>query len=249
MVLASNAAQGPSPGPSPGVRSEAIHAGLAALQRQLQEAEEALDVVRRSPPRHRGPLRGPRQSREVASRQTLHAPAAAPGPAPARSSSGGKSMLDETAMFASHPGLVFGALGAPLQAPKKNVEEDGAADGGDEEQGVDGGVETYTSQEQPVSTTIPPVLSTTMAAAAKPSGAKPRGKKGKANKAARGGRAKQQQYKQQGEEEEQQQGVAKTLTMRPVNESVNPPPPPAIVTAAVPCLPVVMHQVGWWFCV
>lgn len=269
VVLASNAAQGTSGaavGPSLGgpavPRSPVRHAGLASLQRQLQEAEEALDVVRRSPPRRRGPpLRGARSAREASAReqQTMHAPA--------RSTSGGK-VLDETAMFASHPGLVFGALGAPLQAPAAGVENKEKPDAVDEsvEDGVQQRGDGCTQPGDPEqhqgagSGGSNAQIHVGAPAAPKPSGGKQRGKKA-GGKAARGGgqrgRSKQQQQQQQEQQlqqEQEQHGVAKTFTMRPVNESVEPPPPPAIVTAAAPCLPVIMHQVGYlcgseWVCV
>lgn len=75
------APQGPSAAAPRSARSPTRHTGLVSMQQQLREAEEALEVVRRVPPKRRG--RGPK------------------GPAPA---------------FASHPGLVFGAVGAPTHA-------------------------------------------------------------------------------------------------------------------------------------
>lgn len=90
LRTAQQAPQAPSCGAPRSARSPTRHAGLATMQQQLREAEEALEVVRRVPPKRRG-------------RATNK------GPTPA---------------VASHPGLVFGAVGAPIhveeQRPQRN---------------------------------------------------------------------------------------------------------------------------------
>lgn len=80
VVLTSAQRAHPSTAPR-NARSPTRHAGVETLQQQLREAEEALQVVRRVPPKKKGRGGGK-------------------GPTPA---------------FASHPGLLFGAVGAPTQ--------------------------------------------------------------------------------------------------------------------------------------